>query len=131
LSDLPRQLIRFGMVGTIGFVVDSMALLLLAQHFAIAPLPARVCSFVIAATVTWKLNRNYTFRKVASAAWREWAKYLLATAFGGACNVAVFKAWIWLTDETPHNLVIGVAVGSLAAMVLNFAIAKKVVFKNT
>jgi putative flippase GtrA len=119
------------MVGTIGFVVDSAALLFLTQYLSFAPLPARVLSFVIAATVTWTLNRNYTFEKAAGAAWREWGKYLLATAFGGACNVAVFKGWIWMTDETAGNLVIGVAVGSIAAMLINFVIAKKLVFKST
>lgn len=119
------------MVGTIGFVVDSTVLLLLTHYLSIAPLPARVCSFVIAATITWRLNRNYTFESLAKSAWREWIKYLLATAFGGACNVAMFKAWVLLTNETAANLVIGVAVGSIAAMVLNFFIAKKLIFKDT
>ena len=129
MSGLPAQLLRFGVVGTVGFLADSSVLLALTQYLLIGPLPARVLSFLVAATLTWKLNRHFTFAQTGSTPLLEWGKYLLATATGGALNVLVYKGWISLTDTSTMNLVAGVAIGSIAAMTLNFLIAKKLIFK--
>lgn len=129
MSALPAQLLRFGVVGTVGFLVDSSVLLVLTHYLAIAPLPARVLSFLVAATVTWKLNRHFTFAQTGSNPLREWGKYLTATATGGALNVLVYKGWISFTDTSTMNLVLGVAIGSIVAMSLNFLISKKLIFK--
>ena len=60
-SSVARQFVRFGVVGALGFVVDSVGVLLLTGSGIAGPLGARIASFVAAASVTWKLNRAFTF----------------------------------------------------------------------
>ena len=74
-----RQFLFFCIVGTVGFVVDSGALLGLTQLMGMHHLPGRVFSFLFAATITWALNRRFTFRAVHRA--RTWLPYVLATAW--------------------------------------------------
>jgi len=61
LEELTRFL-RFALVGTIGFVVDASVLRLVVAIFAINLYAGRLVSFLAAATVTWLLNRTFTFR---------------------------------------------------------------------
>lgn len=118
-----RQLFFFCIVGTVGFVVDSGALLALTQLLGVSPLPGRIPSFLLAATVTWALNRRYTFRAVGRRA-RSWLQYVLATALGAAINIAIYQLWVTLAGSSPAQLLIGVGLGSICALFFNFAISR-------
>lgn len=128
-TNLSLQLLRFGVVGTVGFLVDASTVVGLTRMVHLGPLPARILSFLVAASVTWKLNRHFTFARTGNNSYQEWGKYLMATALGGMVNVAIYRYWISMAGTTTRDLVIGVALGSLGAMVLNFLIAKKLIFR--
>jgi len=120
---------RFVLVGSIGFLVDSSVLLLLASAQAAGPYYGRVVSFLIAATVTWKLNRSFTFRAVGGQLHLQWAQYVLATAIGAGINFAAYRVWLRWTDTAPLNLLMGVAAGSVSAMLFNFGVSYKLIFR--
>ena len=98
------------------------------QIVGLGNLSGRVLSFIVAATVTWKFNRHFTFEAAGKNAFREWAQYVLATSVGGGINVAVYQCWLWFTDTRTLNLFLGVAAGSAVAMMFNFAISKRLIF---
>ncbi|MCU0887497.1 MAG: GtrA family protein [Rubritepida sp.] len=130
MKDMIGQFLRFGVVGTIGFVVDT-ATLLTAVWLGAGPYGGRVISYIVAATTTWALNRTWTFRARATAApvARQWALFLLLNLAGFAANYGTYVlVTSWLGTE-PRQLVIGVAAGALAGMFINFTLARQVIFR--
>jgi|APCry1669189000_1035189.scaffolds.fasta_scaffold11254_2 putative flippase GtrA len=130
---MPRlsQLIRFGMAGVAGFLVDAgvlQATLALGMSFYLG----RVISFLAAATATWLINRRLTFAHAGQqpASFREWWRYVGAMMVGGAVNYLV-SALVFqgVLKADPRSAIIAVAVGSIAAMVVNFIAARAIIQK--
>jgi putative flippase GtrA len=118
--------LRFCLVGTLGFLVDSGVLLLLTTAGLAGAWIGRVVSFLVAACVTWLLNRRFTFRSRVTTA--SLVPYVLLTGFGALLNIGVYWLWISVFGEAPEMLVLGVAAGSVAALAFNFLVSKHVVF---
>lgn len=129
-----KQFQRFLLVGALGFVVDFSILYLAVNAAGLNPLPARLLSFVVAATVTWKANRHFTFASadagVPGAAARQWLRYLLTTAIGGAINIGTYQLWLKMTDHSNVNLFLAVVAGSAVALLVNFTLSKYIVFER-
>jgi putative flippase GtrA len=125
-----KQFLRFCVVGALGFVTDFSVLYLAVTWLGMGTLSGRVLSFLVAATVTWKANRHFTFAKQEQGSVREWLQYLLLTGFGGLINVGVYQAWLTLTDHGTLNLFLAVVAGSAVALFFNYAISKRAVFAN-
>lgn len=126
-----RQLLSFSIVGAIGFIVDAATL-----HVAIGVLGAglyggRVISYLAAATVTWVLNRRYTFRQQRSAnRISEWGRFLAANAIGGLVNYATYALLVTVNPTVAAFPVLGVAAGSVAGLTLNFSLSRYLVFRG-
>lgn len=123
-----KQFFRFCLVGAIGFVTDFSVLYIAVSWIGLGTVAGRVLSFVIAATVTWKINRHFTFVQAGKGSGMEWLRYLLLTSVGGGINLAVYQTWLFLTNHSTLNLFLGVAVGSAVALLFNYAISKRAVF---
>lgn len=119
---------RFCAVGVVGFIVDAGMTLALTQTAGWQPLPGRVLAFVIAATVTWTLNRRFTFRSAKGAA--TWAPYVALTSIGAGINVGTYMAWLWLAGEGASSILAGVALGSVIALGFNF-VASRAIFTRS
>ncbi len=117
-------LARFCVVGSLGFGVDAALTLLLTQAAGWNPAPSRLVAFLIAATVTWALNRRFTFRSTLGVS--TWTPYVLFTSIGAAINIVVFLGWIWVTSDRAVSVFTGVALGSASALVFNFFAAKAI-----
>ena len=82
--DLIRQFLRFGVVGVIGFVVDAGTLaILLNLGLGLGLYGGRVVSFLLAMTVTWALNRRFTFRDDNPEKAKQWARFAVVATLGG------------------------------------------------
>lgn len=126
-----HQWLRFGVVGSIGFVIDAGVLQLLLW-FGLGPYQGRLLSFLAAATATWLLNRRYTFPHRGSApVHREWQRYVALMTFGGAVNYGAYALCLMNWSLAQAYPAIGVAVGSLIAMTVNFFSAKYLVFRGS
>jgi putative flippase GtrA len=123
-----KQFFRFCLVGALGFVTDFAALYAGVTWLGFGTMGGRILSFLVAATVTWKANRHFTFARQDAGSAREWLRYLLFTSMGGAINVAVYQLWLHVTDRSALNLFLGVAAGSGTAMLFNFMVSKRAVF---
>jgi putative flippase GtrA len=130
LGRLVLQFGKFGMVGIVGFIVDVAVLYLLLATTGLGRYGARALSFLSAATTTWTLNRNFTFRgQHDGTLWRQWAKFVAANSFGGLLNYGTYAALIAYDPLVAAHPVLGVAAGSVVGMFFNFAAAKKLVFR--
>ena len=118
------RFLRFCVVGTIGFVADAGCTLLLNLVAGLAPLRARIAAFVIAATVTWALNRGFTFRSTAGVG--SWAPYVLLTGLGALINIGIYWAWIAIIGTVPLAILAGVALGSIVALGFNFLVSSAI-----
>lgn len=128
---LSAQFLRFGLVGVAGFLVDAGLLrLLLVVGFGYYG--GRVISFLTAATATWILNRSFTFRRDAPSAFAhpatEWLSYLGLMLIGGVANYGAYALAIAVSETVRAHAELGVALGSLAGMVINFWTSKRMIF---
>jgi len=122
-----RRLLLFAVAGAVGFVVDAGVL------YALAPwlgwYAARVLSFLAAASVTWLFNRRYTFAAARPPSlWREYLAYLGAMLGGAAVNYAIYALTLHLAHG-PWAALLGVALGSLGGMAVNYLSARHLVFR--
>jgi putative flippase GtrA len=124
-----REFLLFALAGAIGFVVDVAVLYLAAPW--LGWYAARVLSFLAAATATWALNRRYAFgaRRSGASPAREYLGYLLTMLGGAAVNYAVYVLTLHAL-RGPWVPALGVALGSVAGLVLNFLSARFLVFRR-
>lgn len=123
-----ERFFRFCLVGAAGYVVDA-GLLQAAVVLADAnPFLARIGSFLAAATFTWWLNRRFTFGVAAAATRREWSRYVTAMTLGAAVNYAAFALTLLMLPFAASHPWLGVAVGSIAGLAVNYATSRRFVF---
>jgi putative flippase GtrA len=130
MLDAGGQFLRFCLVGGVGFVVDAGVLVLLI-HLGLDRYSGRVLSYLVAATVTWGLNRRYTFAGAApQKPHRQWAQYVGVNAFGAGVNYVVYAGCLLASNFLYRNPVLAVAAGSAVALLVNFAANRYLVFRR-
>jgi putative flippase GtrA len=123
------QMLRFALVGVVGFVVDAATLYVMAE-VGIGIRVGRLISYLFAVTTTWALNRRYTFRRPSGyTLLGEWARFCTSQLAGATVNLGVYYLLIRITFVANHP-VIGVAAGSLSGLLINFMVAKVAVYRS-
>jgi putative flippase GtrA len=126
-----RRFVRFSIVGTFGFLVDSLVLLALLAWSPLGLYSARVLSFLAAATATWLANRRWTFvppRQAPSLG--EWQRYVLVVIAGALVNYGTY-AWLVTVSTTVQSVpILGVAAGSVAGMLINYLLLRRLVYRT-
>lgn len=128
------ELLRFGVVGVAGFVVDA-SVLTAGIALGTGPWFGRVLSYLAAASSTFALNRAWTFRDAArpegrAGAARQWGLFLLVNLIGFACNYGTYAALLASVPYVAVHPILGVAAGSLAGLLGNFLLTRRFVFRN-
>lgn len=120
------RLLRFSIVGGVGFLVDTGLLYALIRTTGMDPYSARLVSFLSSATTTWALNRSFTFAKGIQGAptYGEWAAYLALMMGGGVVNYGVYSLCITFSSGMYAHPVLAVAAGSVAGLFLNFSTSR-------
>jgi putative flippase GtrA len=127
---IPR-LFSFGAIGIFGFIVDTAVLYLLVFGFGVGLYVSRIFSYIAAASTTWSLNRRYTFATYSGTnRAREWLRFLFFNLGGGIVNYGVYAALIATTDTVAQTPALGVAVGSIAGMFVNYTLSHTFVFSH-
>jgi putative flippase GtrA len=128
---IDRSFIRFLAVGSFGFVVDAGLTLALQELADFAPWFARIPSFVVATIITFQANRTWTFAASHLPWLKSYGYYLAASLVGLNLNYAAFLAITWgqQNNDAMHSL-IGVAVGSVLGLALNFFISRFMIFRR-
>jgi putative flippase GtrA len=108
------KLLRFLCVGGIGFCVDAAVLVLLTRAGLSAYL-ARMISLACSISLTWILNRHFSFGVSSYHAAFEYGRYAIVAMVAAAVNYGVYA--LCLTQTTP---LVAMVAGSAAAILLTF-----------
>jgi putative flippase GtrA len=123
-----NEFFRFAATGTGAFLVDSLALLA-SLAFGAGFYAGRALSWLAAATFSWRVNRQWTFRTVGTgSALREWGRFLLVNALGGCVNFAIYALLLQRVSGVWTGPVIAVAAGSIAGLSINYFLSRHWVF---
>ena len=129
-SPMMGQILRFGVVGTIGFVVDAACLRLCLMAFGLDFYSGRVISFLAAATATYALNRIWTFGGQGHGrTHRQLALWLVLMSGSALINYGTYVLCLELDPIIRQWPELAVAAGSISAMGINFLAARFIVFR--
>lgn len=130
LNSLPRFL-RFAIVGCAGYGVDVLALYVAIYVVGTGPYLGRVFSYFCASSSTWYMNRLITFADVRSDRFAlEWLKFVLLNCAGGAVNYVTYATYLRLGGLSAFTPAVGVALGSLSGLGVNYILSRKLVFRE-
>jgi putative flippase GtrA len=126
--------IRFALVGTAGYVVDTGVLAWDTAVLGLDFKTGRALSIFVAMTVTWLGNRYLTFRdrraRNLSGALQEWLKFIGANAVGAMVNYGTSVLLVAYAGQPFNHKFVAQACGVLVGLIFNFTLSKKLVFKG-
>lgn len=122
--------LRFSAVGAVGFAVDTSTLYLLMHSMDI--LYARCVSLFCSMLTTWLLNRMFTFKRVVTprGLWIEVCCYFAITVVGACINYFVFASLMTKSIWLLRLPIVGVAVGTGAALFWNYVALKHFLYRD-
>ena len=120
-----NRFLRFCAVGTVGFVIDAGILQALVVGAQANPYAARIVSFLAAASGTWLMNRRYTFEVSHKPTHAEWLRYIGLMVLGALVNYGAFALCITFWAFAHAQPWLGVAVGSIAGLGVNFTTSRR------
>ncbi len=127
---LATQFVKFGVVGTVGFVVDNAFVYTAHFVFGVGLILAGILSFFVAGSSNWVLNRWWTFRGVSRGRLHyEWLRYLATNAAGFVLNRGIYIALIASSTLCNLHPVLALGAGSIAGLGINFVMSRRIVFR--
>ena len=122
------QFLMFGTVGTVGFLVDTATVYALRRSLGLYG--AGIAAYFVAATVTWILNRVWTFRGLGGGpVHRQWARFLVVNLGGFILNRGTYALLVTFIQLCADQPVYAVAAGAIAGMFVNFGLSRTIVFR--
>ncbi|MGB7587618.1 MAG: GtrA family protein [Solirubrobacterales bacterium] len=106
------QLLKFGLVGGSGYLINLVVFALLAENFGVHHTIAAVGAFCVAVTNNFFLNRYWTFGPGEGHAAFQAARFFTVSVGALLINLAVLEA-----------LLAGTSLGELAAQAIAVALA--------
>lgn len=123
------KLVKFGVVGVFGFLVDAAVLFLAMRWLAADPFSGRVASIAAAMLATWMLNRRFTFGVKRGATLEEGAGYAAIKLAGQILNFSIYSSLILLSPvlNSPFP---ALAAASILVMAFNFLMLDRVLYRR-
>ncbi len=123
------QFFKFGVVGFVGFIVDTVMLYAGIGVLGLGRTAAGLFSFPFAVTTTWIGNRLFVFTEAPPMpAARQLAKFAFVCALGLVFNRGTYAALVNTSSFVYDYPVLGLVAGTAAGMFFNFFAARKHVF---
>lgn len=125
---LKTRIVRFVLVGGLGFLADAGTLLLLISG-GIGPFVARVVSILFAMFVTWRLNRAFTFGASSGSQISEAGRYFTVAASVAALNYLLYAGLLVVVPACPP--VLATAIATIVCTLVSFAGYGKFAFRTS
>ena len=124
------QFVQFAIVGVAGLAAETATIY--ALRHAIGIYLVGLLAYAVSATVTWWINRIWTFESARPdmTRGRQWVRYVLANAPGFLLNRSIFFTLVTLSGVCSANPVLAAAAGSLAGLFSNFTFSRLLVFNS-
>ncbi|MDM9627013.1 GtrA family protein [Rhizobium sp. S152] len=87
-----KKLIRFGIAGGLGFLIDASVLAALLHLTPLGPFVARVIAIALAMLATWLFNRTFTFDRSPHSLAAEGFRYGSVGITSALVNYALYAA---------------------------------------
>ncbi len=123
---MSSRLLKFLIVGGVGFVTDAGVLMLLLGFSGADPFTARLIAIAITLQVTWALNRRFTFEKSSRHAAVENMRYSGVGIATSLFNYLIYSGLIVFVPSIPP--VAALTIGSACATVFSYTGYAKLVF---
>jgi putative flippase GtrA len=88
------QLVRFGLVGGIGFVVNVAVYALMVHSVGVEYRVANVVAWVVAVINNFVLNRHWTFDASGGRARSQAARFLIVSLVAEACSLLLLTLFV-------------------------------------
>lgn len=122
------RLVRFGIVGATGFVVDAAVLELLMRTTPLGPFLSRAIAIAVAIAATWLLNRNFTFGASRHSVVGEGVRYGSVGLTSAVLNYLVYSALLVVFPAlSPLEALV---LSSIAATAFSFFAYSRFVFRR-
>ncbi len=123
-----KKLVRFGIVGTAGFVIDAALLWLLLETTPLGPFLARAIAIAVALVATWYLNRSFTFGASRRSIAVEGFRYGSVGITSAVVNYLIYSGLL-LSLPILQPLA-ALVIASIAAMAFSFFGYSRFVFRR-
>ena len=123
-----KKLIRFGLVGGVGFVVDAGTLILLLHFTPLGPYMSRAVAIALAVSATWLLNRRFTFGASRHSMIREGFRYGSVGLTASLVNYLTYAGLVFSMPEI--NPLAAMMLSSASAMIFSFYGYSRFVFRR-
>jgi putative flippase GtrA len=121
------HILRFGVTGLAGFLVDAGVLALMVHWIGADPFTGRTVSAPIAIVFTFVCNRYWSFATLNKPSiGSSFASYVSTQGAGFLCNFAVYSL-VLLSVSSP---IVALAIASAAAMFVNYLGARFLAFRG-
>lgn len=121
-----NRVLRFVVVGGIGFIADAGMLALLLAATPLGPFVARLLSIGFGLTVTWLCNRTLTFQPSSRGMLHEGARY---GGVGITTSIANYLVYSGLLLAMPWMApLLALVIASLVAMTFSYLGYSRLVF---
>lgn len=118
------MILRFLMVGGLGFIVDLGCTTLLIW-LGISPFYARPPALAVAILVTWLANRSFTFQVKEEKSAGEAMRYAMTALVAAAANYTIYSLLVW-QDCYPA---LAIAIASLLQAAASYVGYRKFAFR--
>jgi len=123
-----KKLLRFGIAGGIGFLVDAGVLSLLLQTTPLGPFLARLVAIALAMATTWVFNRTFTFDRSGHSLAVEGFRYGSVGVTAALVNYGLYSALLLtLPDLQPITAMV---LATTASVLLSFFGYSRFVFRG-
>lgn len=84
-----RQFVKFSMVGVLNTLTSFSAYLLMSRGLRLTPLIANAIAFIVAVTVSFIVNKAWTFRDKEKVVVRQYSTFIMIGGVGLAISESV------------------------------------------
>ncbi|WP_431321106.1 GtrA family protein [Rhizobium sp. YTU87027] len=122
-----KKLLRFGIAGGLGFLIDAGVLALLLRITPLGPFLARLIAIALAMATTWIFNRTFTFDRSEHSLAVEGFRYGSVGVTVALVNYGLYSAvLLTLPDVQP---IAAMVLATAASIVLSFFGYSRFVFR--
>lgn len=127
---MPRQFIKFGIVGSINTAIDFVIYFILTrfvEFFLDKPVRAKVIGFIAAAGFSYFANRYWTFAKKDSFSYSEALKFYITASGGLLINASALYLLVHIIGLYDLIAFLG---ATITTVLWNFFVSKYWVFSS-
>lgn len=126
MDRLVQQILKFGVVGALAFLVDYGVLMLLNVGFGVNPVLAAGISFTVSVIFNYLASMRFVFKhRDDLSRSKEMSIFIVLSVIGLAINELIIWGGTTLLGETPLMVTITKVFATGVVMVWNFVSRKK------